>query len=52
MKTLNDSGLNVFNKYFELASNNNTGQSLAFVVAEIAFKVAVMTSSLAKIIFL
>ena len=35
----------IFNKYFELPSNNNTGKSLAFVVAEIAFKVAVMTSS-------
>ena len=41
----------IFNTYFELASNNNTGQSLAFVVAEIAFKVAVMTSSVAKISF-
>ena len=27
----------MFNTYFELASNNNTAQSLAFVVAEIAF---------------
>ena len=35
--------------YFELASNNNTGESLAFVVAEIAFNVAVMTSSVVKI---
>ena len=42
----------MFNTYFELASNNNTGLSLAFVVAEIAFKVAVMTSSVAKISFL
>ena len=42
----------MFNKYFELASNNNTGRSLAFVVAEIDFKVAVMTSSVAKISFL
>ena len=33
-----------FNKYFELASSNNTGQSLAFVVA-------VITSSLTKISF-
>ena len=31
----------MFNKYFELASNNNTGDSLTFVVAEIAFKVDV-----------
>ena len=38
----------MFNKYFELASNNNTGESLAFVVAEVTFKVAVMTSSVAK----
>ena len=42
----------MFNKYFELASHNNTGESLALVVAEIAFKVALMTSSVAKIIFL
>ena len=35
----------MFNKYFALPSNNNTGESLAFVVAKIAFKVAVMTSS-------
>ena len=41
----------MLNKYVELASNNNTGESLAFVVANIAFKVAVMTSSVAKIIF-
>ena len=41
----------MFNTYFELASNNNTGEALAFVVAEIAFKVAVMTSSVAKISF-
>ena len=41
----------MFNKYFELASSNKTGESLAFVVAEIAFKVAVMTSSVAKISF-
>ena len=41
----------MFNKYFELVSNNNTGEALAFVVAEIAFKAAVMTSSLAKISF-
>ena len=27
----------MFNKYFELASNNHTGESLAFIVAEIAF---------------
>ena len=40
----------MFNKYFELSSNNNTGGSLAFV-AEIAFKMAVMTSSVAKISF-
>ena len=40
----------MFNTYFEIASNNNTGES-AFVVAEIAFKVAVMTSSVAKISF-
>ena len=38
----------IFNKYFEVASNNHTGESLVFVVAEIAFKVAVMTSSVAK----
>ena len=42
----------MFKTYFELASNNNTGESLAFVVAEIAFKVAVMISSVAKISFL
>ena len=43
-----------FNKYFEVASNNHTGQSLAFVVAEIAFQVpvVVVTSSVAKITFL
>ena len=41
----------MLNTYFELASNNNTGESLAFVVAEIALKVVVMTSSVAKIIF-
>ena len=41
----------MFNKYFELATSNNTGESLAFVVVEIAFKVAVMTSSVAKISF-
>ena len=35
----------------ELASNDNTSESLAFVVVDIAFKVAVMTSSVAKIIF-
>ena len=34
----------MFNKYFELASNNNTGESLAFVVT-------VVTSSVANIIF-
>ena len=38
----------MFNKSFEVTSNNHTGESLAFVVAEIAFKVAVMTSSVAK----
>ena len=42
----------MFNKYFELASNNNTGESLAFVVAERAFKVVMITSSVAKLIFL
>ena len=42
----------MFNTYFELASNTNTGESLAFVVAEMAFKVTVMTSSVAKISFL
>ena len=31
----------MFNIYFELASNNNTGESIAFVVAEITFKMAV-----------
>ena len=41
----------MINKYFELASNKNTGESLAFVMATIALKVAVMTSSAAKIIF-
>ena len=55
----------IFNKYFELASNNNTGESLAiksgcddflsdqdhFFVAEITFKVPVITSSVAKITF-
>ena len=35
----------MFKTYFKLASNNNTGGPLAFVVAEIAFKVAVVTSS-------
>ena len=39
----------MFKTYFELASNNNTGDSLAFVVVEIAYKVAVMTSSVVKI---
>ena len=34
----------VFNKYFALAFNNNTGEAIAFVVAE-------MTSSVAKISF-
>ena len=34
----------MFNKYFALAYNNNTGESLAF-------KVAVMTSSVAKMSF-
>ena len=42
----------MFYTYFELASSNNTGQSLAFVVAVIAIKVAVMTFSVAKISFL
>ena len=41
----------MFNIYFELASNNNTGESIAFVVAEITFTIAVMTSSVAKINF-
>ena len=41
----------MFNTYLELASNNNTDESLAFVVADIAFKVAVMTSSVANISF-
>ena len=41
----------MLNKHFELTSNNNIGESLAFVVAEIAFKVAVMTSSVARISF-
>ena len=41
----------MFNKYLDLAYNDSTGESLAFVVAEIAFKVAVMISSVAKIIF-
>ena len=41
----------VFNTSFELASNNNTGESLAFVVAEIAFKVAVVTSSVVRSFF-
>ena len=41
----------MFKTYFELASNNNTGESLAFVVTEIAFKIAVLTSSVAKISF-
>ena len=39
----------MLNKYFDLASNNTTGESLAFVVAEIAFKEAVMTPSVAEI---
>ena len=34
----------MFNKYFELAYNNNTGESLAF-------NKAVMTSSVAKMSF-
>ena len=42
----------MLNTYFELAFNNNTGESIAFIVAEITFKVAVMTSSVAKISFL
>ena len=42
----------MFNTYFELASNNNTGESIAFIVAEITFKMAVMTSSVTKISFL
>ena len=41
----------MFNTYFELASNNNAGASTAFLVAEITFKMAVMTSSEAKIFF-
>ena len=41
----------MFNAYFELASNNKTGESIAFVVAEITFNMAVMTSSVAKISF-
>ena len=41
-----------FNNCFELSCNNNTDESLASVVAEIAFKVAVMTSSGAKVSFL
>ena len=44
--------INMFNTYFELASNNNTGESIAFVVAEITFKMAVMTSPVVKISFL
>ena len=40
-----------FNTYFELASNNNTGESISFVVAEMTFKMVVMTSSVAKISF-
>ena len=39
----------MFNKYFELASNNNTYESLAFGVAEIAFKVPVITFQVADI---
>ena len=39
----------IFNTYFELASYNNTGESIAFVVAEITFKMAVMTFSVAEI---
>ena len=42
----------MFNTYFELASNNNTGESIAFVLTEITFKMATMTSSVAKISFL
>ena len=38
-----------FNTYFVLPSNNNTGESISFVVAEITFKVAMMTASVAKI---
>ena len=41
----------MFNTYFELASNNNAGESIAFVVAEVTFKMAVMTSPVAKIGF-
>ena len=41
----------MFKTYFELASNKNTGESLAFVVTEIALKMAVLTSSVAKISF-
>ena len=39
---LNDTAC-MFNTYFELAYNNNTGESLV-VVAKIVFNVAVMTS--------
>ena len=38
----------MFNKNSELAFNTNTDESLAVVVAEIAFKVAVMTSLVAN----
>ena len=41
----------MFNKYSQLAYNNNTCESLAFVVADIVFKIAVMTSSVSKISF-
>ena len=47
----------MFKTYFELASNNNTGESLAFasvakisfLVAEITFKVPEITYSVVKI---
>ena len=42
----------MLNTYFELVSSNNTGESIAFVVTDITFKVAVMTSSVTKSSFL
>ena len=41
----------LFDKYFDLAFKNKTGEPLAFVVADIAFKVVVMIYSVVKISF-
>ena len=41
----------MFNTYFELAFNNNTGESIAFKVAEVTFKVPVIAFSMVNITF-